>query len=173
VREKIMRKKSTHANLQKLGNILQGILKKHNITIDSKEQRLLVIWNSAVGLQISAHTRPEKLKRNTLFVKVSSSVWMHQLHILKSDIIEKINTLLGKELVKNVHFSICVIPSSPSKNPYSPSISPESYTLRDKEKKVIEKHTSSVKDQELKEILQRVMTKNIIRRRLAHNRKAP
>ena len=168
-----MRKKSTHANLQKLGNILQGILKKQNITIDSEEQRLLVIWNSAVGLQISAHTRPEKLKRNTLFVKVSSSVWMHQLHILKSDIIEKINTLLGKELVKNVHFFIGEIPSSPSRNSYSPSFSPESYTLRDKEKKVIEKHTSSVKDQELKEILQRVMTKNIIRRRLAHNQKAP
>ena len=168
-----MRKKSAHANLQKLGNILQGILKKQNITIDSEEQRLLVIWNSAVGLQISAHTRPEKLKRNTLFVKVSSSVWMHQLHILKSDIIEKINTLLGKELVKNVHFFIGEIPSSPSRNSYSPSFSPESYTLRDKEKKVIEKHTSSVKDQELKEILQRIMTKNIIRRRLAHNRKAP
>jgi hypothetical protein len=168
-----MRKKGTHASPQKLGNILQDILKKHNISIDSGEQRLLEIWNRAVGLQISAHTRPEKLKRNTLFVKVSSSVWMHQLHILKSDIIEKINTLLGKELVKNVHFSIGEIPSSPSRNPYPPSFSPESYPLRDKEKKVIEKHTSSVKDQELKEILQRVMTKNIIRRRLAHNRKAP
>jgi hypothetical protein len=168
-----MRKKGTHASPQKLGNILQDILKKHNISIDSEEQRLLEIWNRAVGLQISAHTRPEKLKRNTLFVKVSSSVWMHQLHILKSDIIEKINTLLGKELVKNVHFSIGEIPSSPSRNPYPPSFSPESYPLRDKEKKVIEKHTSSVKDQELKEILQRVMTKNIIRRRLAHSRKAP
>jgi hypothetical protein len=173
VREKIMRKKSSQANLQKLGNILQGILKKHNINIDSEEQRMLEIWNRAVGLQISAHTRPEKLKRNTLFVKVSSSVWMHQLHILKSDIIEKINKLLGKDLVKNVHFSIGEIPSSPSKNPYSPSFSPESYTLRDKEKKVIEKHTSSVKDQELKDILQRVMTKNIIRRRLVQDRKVP
>ncbi|NTW17569.1 MAG: DUF721 domain-containing protein [Syntrophaceae bacterium] len=168
-----MRKKGKQANLQKLGNILQGILKKHNINIDSEEQRLLEIWNKAVGLQISAHTRPEKLKRNTLFVKVSSSVWMHQLHILKNDIMEKINTLLGKELVKNVHFSIGEIPFSPSRNPYPPSFSPESYPLKDKEKKVIEKHTSAVKDQELKEILQRVMTKNVIRRRLSQNRKAP
>ena len=168
-----MRKKGKQANLQKLGNILQGILKKHNINIDSEEQRLLEIWNRAVGLQISAHTRPEKLKRNTLFVKVSSSVWMHQLHILKNDIMEKINTLLGKELVKNVHFSIGEIPFSPSRNPYPPSFSPESYPLKDNEKKAIEKHTSAVKDQELKEILQRVMTKNVIRRRLSQNRKAP
>jgi hypothetical protein len=168
-----MRKRNTQANLQKLGNILQGVLKKHNITIDSEEQRLLEIWNKAVGTQISAHTRPEKLKRNTLFVKVSSSVWMQQLHILKSEIIEKINQLLGKELVKNIHFSIGVIPSAPLRNPYPPSFSLESCPLRDKEKKLIEKNTSSVTDQELKEILKRVMTKNIIRRRFSPDRKAP
>lgn len=168
-----MRKKGTQANLQKLGSILQGILKKHNINIDSEEQRLLEIWNNAVGLQISAHTHPEKLKRNTLFVKVSSSVWMQQLHILRSDILEKINLFLGKELVKSVHFSIGEIPPTPSRNPYPLSFSPESYPLRDKEKKLIEKNTSSVTDQELKEILKRVMTKNIIRRRLSPDRKAP
>lgn len=168
-----MRRKGTHTNPQKLGNILQGVLKKHNITIDSEEQRLSEIWNSAVGTQISAHTRPEKLRRNTLFVKVSSSVWMHQLHILKGDIIEKINIIMGSELIKNIHFSIGEIPSFPSRNSYHPSFSPESYPLRDKEKKVIEKHISPVKDKELKEILKRVMTKNIIRRRLSHNRKAP
>jgi predicted nucleic acid-binding Zn ribbon protein len=173
VREKTMRKRGTQANLQKLGNILQGILKKHNINIDSEEQRLLETWNKAVGLQISAHTRPEKLKRNTLFVKVSSSVWMQQLHILKSDIIEKINQLLGKGLIKNVHFSIGEIPTTPSRNPYLSSFSPESYPLKDKEKKLIEKNTSSVTDHELKEILKRVMTKNIIRRRLSPDRKAP
>jgi len=167
-----MRKRSKQANLQKLGNILQDILKKHNINIDSEEQRLLEIWNKAVGTQISVHTRPEKLKRNTLFVNVSSSVWMQQLHILKSEIIKKINQYLGKELVKNIHFSIGVIPSTPSMNPYQATFSPESCPLKDKEKKLIEKSTSSVTDEELKEILTRVMTKNIIRRRLSPTRKA-
>ena len=90
-----MRKKGKQANFQRLGNILQDILKKHNITIDPEEQHLLELWHKAVGPQISAHTRTDKLKRNTLSVKVSSSVWMHQLHLLKSEIIEKINILLG------------------------------------------------------------------------------
>ena len=91
---------------------LQGILKKHNIFFDSEEQRLLEVWQKAVGPQISVQTRPDRLKRNTLFVKVSSSVWMQQLHILKQEIIEKINQLLGKELIKNIHFSIGDIPST-------------------------------------------------------------
>ena len=167
-----MRKKSKQANLQRLGNVLQGILKKHNIFFDSEVQRLLEIWQKAVGPQISVQTRPDKLKRNTLFVKVSSSVWMHQLHILKQDIIEKINQLLGKELITNIHFSIGEIPSAMPTNSYSSSFSPDSYPLRDKDKKLIEKSISSVADPELKEILRRVMTKNIIRRRLSGNRKA-
>ena len=166
-----MRKKGKQANFQRLGNILQDILKKHNITIDPEEQHLLELWHKAVGPQISAHTRTDKLKRNTLFVKVSSSVWMHQLHLLKSEIIEKINILLGKELIKNIHFSIGEMPTTPLKNLYLPSLSPESYPLRDREKKMIEKNISTVSDQELKEILKRVMTKNIIRRRLSPNRK--
>ena len=107
-----MRKRGKQASLQRLGNVLAGILKKHNIFFDSEEQLLLDVWQKAVGPQISVQTRPDRLKRNTLFVKVSSSVWMHQLHILKQDIIEKINQLLGKDLIKNIHFSIGEIPST-------------------------------------------------------------
>jgi hypothetical protein len=168
-----MRKKTKQANFQRLGNILQEILKKHNINIDSDDQHVLEVWRKAVGPQIAAHTRPDKLKRNTLYVKVSSSVWMQQLHLLKTEIIEKINQLLRKELIKNIHFSIGEIPSSPSMNLYPPSFSPESFPLKDKERQLIEKSTSLVSDQELKEILKRVMTKNIIRRRLSQNRKVP
>jgi hypothetical protein len=97
---------------------------------------------------------------------------MQQLHILKQEIIEKINQLLGKELIKNIHFYIGEIPSTMPTNSYSSSFSTDSYPLKDKDKKLIEKSISSVEDPELKEILRRVMTKNIIRRRLSANRKA-
>ena len=167
-----MRKRGKQANLQRLGNVIQGILKKHNILFDSEEQRLLEFWQKAVGPQISVQTRPDRLKRNTLFVKVSSSVWMQQLHILKQEIIEKINKLLGKELIKDIHFSIGEIPSTIPTNTYSSSFSPDSYPLKEKDRRLIEKSISSVEDPELKEILRRVMTKNIIRRRLSGNRKA-
>ena len=168
-----MRKRGKQLNLQRLGNVLQGILRKHNIFFDSEEQRLLEVWQKAVGPQISVQTRPDRLKRNTLFIKVSSSVWMQQLHILKQEIIEKLNQLLGKELIRNIHFSIGEIPSTMSTNSYSSSFSPDSYPLKEKDKKLIEKSVSSVEDPELKEILRRVITKNIIRQRLSADRKAP
>ncbi len=167
-----MRRRVKQVSLQRLGNVLQGILKKHSIFLDSEEQRLLAIWQEAVGTQISAQTRPDRLKRNTLFVKVSSSVWMQQLHVLKQEIIEKINQPLGKQLIKNIHFYIGDIPTRiPTNSYHGPSFSPDSYPLKDKDKKLIEKSIAQVEDPELKEILRRVMTKNIIRRRLAANRK--
>jgi hypothetical protein len=98
---------------------------------------------------------------------------MQQLHLLKNEIIEKINQLLKTDLIKNVHFSIGEIPLTPSKNLYQPSFSPESYPLRDKDKKMIEKSISSIADPELKEILKRVIIKNIIRRKLSGTRKSP
>ena len=168
-----MRRKGKQSNLQKLGNILQGILKKHNISFDSEEQRLHEVWYKAVGPQISDQTRPDRLRRNTLFVKVSSSVWMQQLHNLKSEIIEKFNQLMGKELVRNIHFSIGEIPSTLPSRSHPESFSPESYPLKDKERRLIEKSISPIADKELREILKRVMTKNIIRRRLSGTRKSP
>lgn len=168
-----MRKRARQPNLQKLGNVLQGILKKHNIVIDSEEQRLLEIWHKAVGTQISAHTRPDKLKRNTLFVKVSSSAWLHQLHILKSEIIKIINRLVEKELIRDIHFTIGEVSSKMPKHYIPDAFSPDSYPLKDKDKKLIEKSIATLADQELKDIVKRVMTKNIIRRRLSSNRKAP
>ncbi|HUH66648.1 MAG TPA: DUF721 domain-containing protein [Syntrophales bacterium] len=167
------RKRERQANLQKLGSVLPGILKKHNIGFDAEHERLLEVWRKAVGQRISAQTRPDKLRRNTLFVKASSPAWMQQLHILKEEIIEKLNTLFGKELVKDVHFSIGDISPAALTDSYKISLSPESYPLKEKDKKMIEKSISSVTDPELKEILRRVMTKNIIRRRISSRRKAP
>jgi len=168
-----MRRRGKQANLQRLGSVLQGVLKKHNISFDPEEQRLHEVWHKAVGPQISAQTRPDRLRRNTLFVKVSSSAWMQQLHNLKTEIIEKFNQLIGKELVKDIYFSIGEIPSTLPEKSYPGLFSPETYPLKDKEKKLIEKSTSSIADKELKEILKRVMTKNIIRRRFSGTRKPP
>ena len=165
------RRRERQANLQRLGSVLPGILKKHNIAFDAEEDRLLEVWQKAVGKRIAAQTRPDRLRRNTLFVKVSSPAWMQQLHTLKTEIIEKINTLLGKELVKDVHFAIGAVSPAVLADSYKVSLSPESYPLKEKDKKMIEKSISQVSDPELKEILRRVMVKNIIRRRISSSRK--
>ena len=171
--KKYIRKRSRQIKLQKLGDILNHFLRKRNILLSFEKQRLQEIWSRAVGAQIAEQTSPDRLSKGALSVKVSSSVWMQQLHFLKEEIINKINQQVGTEFVKNIFFSIGEVSPVSRKNQDPLLLSPESFPLKGRDKKMIEQSISSISDQELREILKRVMTKDIIRRRLSGGRKVP
>lgn len=163
-----MRKK----NLQRIDEILSRALKKRHVPFRSEDRRLLDVWVKAAGPQIASQSRPESLKRDVLFVKVSSSVWMQQLHFLKGELIEKVNALMGKAPVKDMHFSIGQVPSSVSKGKDAAAPPLSTDLLKERDKKMMEACLASLKDEELKGILKRVMTREITRRRF-RERKAP
>jgi hypothetical protein len=168
-----MRKRPRQTKLQKLGDILHHVLKERNILLTSEKRRLQEIWSHAVGSQIAAHTSPDRLKKDSLFVKVSSPIWMQQLHFLKEEIIDKINRQMGEQFIRNIFFSIGEISPTAHMNQDPVCFFPASFPLRGKDKKIVEESISSVSDQDLKEILKRVMTKDIIRRRLSGTQKFP
>ena len=168
MKEKSMYPRKRQKNLQRLGNILPKILKGLNVSRNFTDQNILNAWNKAVGPQISAQTHLNRLKKGTLFVKVSSSIWMHQLQFMKLDIIDKTNKILGKEIIKNIYFSIGVIPKDEENFTF-----PEQYPLSERDRKIIRESTTSVSDKELGNILKKVMTKEIIRRRIRENLKSP
>lgn len=168
-----MKKRSPQPHLQKLGDVLQLILKERKILLTSEKRHLQEMWSKAVGSQIATQTTPERLQKGTLFVKVSSPAWMQQLHFMKEEMIEKINRQAGDHSVRNIFFSIGeVLPSARSDQDPTPFY-PESFPLTGRDKKSIERSIAPVSDKELKEILKRVMTKDLIRRKLRVNRKYP
>jgi len=167
-----MRKKNSQTKLQRIDEILSRALKKRRVPFRSEDRRLLDIWLKAAGPQIASQCRPESLRRDVLFVKVSSPVWMHQLHFLKGELIEKVNALMEKTSVKDIRFSIGQLPSSEGigKDAAAPPLSTD--LLKERDKKMMEACLASLKDEELKDILKRVMTREITRRRF-RERKAP
>ena len=168
MKKKVMyRKRRYQKNLQKLGDVLRKALRGLNISRDFTDHNISNAWNKAVGPQISAQTYPDKLRKNTLFVKVSNSIWMHQLQFMKPDIIDKTNKILGKELIKNIYFSVGMIPKKEED-----FIFPEQSSLNERDSKMIRESAASVPDNELSDILKRVMTKEIIRRRMREKQKS-
>ena len=165
-KKKNMRKRVQPAKLQKIGDILQKALKRHHIPLRLEDQQLQKIWFEVVGPKIAAYTRPDAIKRDILFVKVANSVWMQQLHFLKQDILEKINREYKNNPIKNISFSIDEMAASVMKKDNPPSPDRESSVLKSRDKKIIEKSVASVTDEELRDILRRVMTKEMTRRRL-------
>ncbi len=89
-----------------LGDVLREALKASNIKVDLELLKLWEQWAELVGPDVSQNARPEAIKDGLLLVNVSSAPWMQQLQYLKSDLVEKLNSALGKEAVEDIRFKI-------------------------------------------------------------------
>lgn len=148
-----------------MGDFLQKALKRKKIHIDIVDHQISNTWNKTVGPQISAQTDPFKFKNGTLFVHVSNPAWLQQLNFMKQEIMEKVNLAWEKEEITNIYFSIGETQNS-SKKTTDHSIDFSRYSLKEREKRLIRENLSRIEDEELKTILEQVMTKEIIKRRL-------
>jgi len=166
-----MRRKGT-PRPEPLGQILRKVAKREGLPLDGTDFRLLSLWDRAVGPQVAAQTYPQDIRRGILQVRVSSSVWMHQLQFLKEDILRKLRDVMGNDTVSGLRFSIGEIPRpAPAPPPDAPP--PEvlgTSLLKPRDLKLIEENLAPLADPELRELLRRVMTKDLLRRRIRERR---
>jgi hypothetical protein len=152
-----------HDPIEKLGAVLDKSLKRLDPTGRLGEYGVWPIWNEAVGDTIARNAQPEKIRQGTLFVKVSSPVWMQQLQYLKDTIADKINQTLGKEVVKNIFFVIGKVeaktaaPAGETAEP--PLLSPPPSKLDEEEM------LGSIKDPEIRRALKKLFTASTRKRR--------
>ncbi|HWP22900.1 MAG TPA: DUF721 domain-containing protein [Candidatus Binatia bacterium] len=92
--------------LERLGEVLDKSLKRLDLGPRLNDYGVWPIWNDIVGPTIARNAQPEKIRGGTLFVKVSSPVWMQQLQFMKEMIAERLNHRLEREVVKNIFFMV-------------------------------------------------------------------
>ncbi|NQV17042.1 MAG: DUF721 domain-containing protein [Armatimonadetes bacterium] len=86
------------------GNVLQKLV----LDIAGPEFRNLVKiafgWKKIVGKILAERTSIQKLEKKVLFVSVTNNVWMQELVLTKSKIIEKIKMVLNVEIEDIIFF---------------------------------------------------------------------
>jgi len=102
----VMTKKGKHTEFVHIGDIIDGVLKTCRSDCYGELSQVWNLWAGAVGEVIARNTKPEAFKGRMLLVHVNSPPWMHQLQFLKKDIIKKINSALGNDLVNDIIFKI-------------------------------------------------------------------
>lgn len=158
------RNKFTARPPQPIGDILSAAFKKRGMAFRLEENNVFKLWPKAVGEQIAAQTKPDRLNAGTLFVRTTSSVWVHELHFMKEDIRNKLNQLARKTAVRDIHFTVGYQPPKTHGTPGDNEAKHASLKARDK--KMIDECTETLADRELAEIVKRVMKKEISRRRM-------
>ena len=93
--------------IESVGALLEHSLKRLDLAPRLNEYGVWPIWREVVGRTIARNAQPEKIRNGTLFVKVSSPVWMQELQFMKEMIAEKLNQRLqNNATVKNIFFMV-------------------------------------------------------------------
>jgi hypothetical protein len=165
-----MRRRAKQSKPEHLAEILKKVLRKNSIPHTLPDQRLIDLWSRAVGERIAARTFPETLKRGTLHVRVASPVWLHQLQFMKEEILLQLRELSGNDAIRTLFFTIGEIPSAPGVCP-APASETAPPVLKVRDRKMVEESLAALPDPELRAIFERVMVREISRRRELEKRK--
>ena len=95
-----------------IGEVLDHSFKRLDLASRLEEYGVWPVWCEVVGDVIARNAQPEKIRNGTLFVKVSSPVWMQELQFMKEMIAAKLNHRLAGEIVKNIFFMVGKIDES-------------------------------------------------------------
>ncbi len=89
-----------------IGSVLNHILRGFHEKANGNMALVWRFWDETVGETIAQNARPVIFKGRLLYVNVTSSPWIHQLQYLKQEIIEKLNSALGQNVVDDIRFRI-------------------------------------------------------------------
>jgi hypothetical protein len=68
----------------------------HGLTDELRAHRILTEWAAIVGGRIAARTWPDGLSRRVLWVRVSSSAWLQELTMLRTQLAATIRGAVGE-----------------------------------------------------------------------------
>jgi hypothetical protein len=118
--------------------------------------RTFQLWSEVVGPDIGARAQPVFIRGRTLWVEVTDSIWMQQLHLQKMLLLELLNSKLEGPTLADIRFAL-----NPELNKGA-GIIPHRKATRpvDLEKlAAFEKDLAMVQDEGIKEALRRLWKK--------------
>ena len=88
----------------KLSEVLREYLRKAGLSAPIGRAQAVVAWEDLAGPQIMRVTDSVWVRDKKLFVKLTSSVWRHELHMQRFDWLAKLHSALGSEEITEIVF---------------------------------------------------------------------
>jgi predicted nucleic acid-binding Zn ribbon protein len=141
-------KQSSDANKPvEISRLLSAVFENKKWHSKLELHRIFEFWNSIVGREIAAVAQPSLIRGHVLWVKVTETIWMQQLHLQKMLLLEKINQQLHEEKISDIRFQL----NSSLAPPPEPEIKKSKPVFLDKKKEQeFDKLISSLDNDDLK-----------------------
>jgi len=89
-----------------VGGVLSGLFSRREWHRRIALHQVFLFWEKAVGKEIAQQAQPSVIRGDILWVDVTDSVWMQQLHLQKMVLLEKVNSRLGQEKLADIRFQL-------------------------------------------------------------------
>jgi hypothetical protein len=151
---------------------IAAALSARGIAQPVREHRILTEWRDMVGERIAARTWPDGLKERVLWVRVASSAWLHELSLMKAQMMAGIDRVLGPPRVCDelrLHLGArkqvdaddtLAIAAQARRRARTVVARPAPVAATGEAKARIERETASIADEELRELVRRVRVRN-------------
>lgn len=83
---------------------LVDILNDEKLKPSFEKGNLSICWKESVGSLINDNTKIKSFKRGILIIKTKTPVWRNELLFQKKDIIQKLNSKLKNDKIKDIRF---------------------------------------------------------------------
>lgn len=142
----------SHApDLHSLRDILSTVYSAQEWTTPWRLFRLLRDWPAIVGTEVARLTTPAFFRRETLWIYVQDSAWMHHLQYVKPDLLGRINRHLGEQPIADLRWQLQPLPPPQAERPLAQpqEVDPE-------QEQSFHKMTETIANRESREALQRL-----------------
>lgn len=90
--------------IEDIGSIIGSVVDGMGIHRKINTSSIFNHWEEIAGAEIAKRSRPRRLINATLHVSVTSSTWANELSLMSEELINKINSSAGEEVVKKIRF---------------------------------------------------------------------
>ena len=143
--------KSTLDNVSEptgISRLLSNVIADRQWRSKLELHKIFELWYSIVGPEIATVAQPSLIRSQVLWVKVTESIWMQQLHLQKILLLEKINKQLHAEKITDIRFQLNSSLSPPPPEPLSEKSKP--VLLDKKEEQAFDKLISTLENEALR-----------------------
>ena len=152
--------------MRSAGDAIKAALSFHGISDQVRAERVLTEWTDLVGAKIASRTRPYGVIERVLVIEVASSAWLHELNLLKAQILSGLLDRLGEpRLFDELRFKLAgrsggratlIRPKPRPARPAPKPITPATGAAREQ----IAREVEQVDDDELRDLIARVRIQN-------------
>jgi hypothetical protein len=96
------KRKNTHSPIE---DILKEFVETNELQEGLDKVNVREAWQQLMGNGVNNYTTAIELKRETLYVRLSSSVLREELSYGKNKIVKMLNESIGKDLIKKIVLS--------------------------------------------------------------------